>query len=72
MTEISTIISTIGFPITACIGLAWFCKYMIDQNNVHVDRMFDLYAKANEENRHAIEANTSILQKLVEKLDQED
>lgn len=72
MENIATLISTLGFPIVACIGLAWFCKYMIDQNNKHIEKMFDMYAQANQENRNAIEANTKVLERLCDKLDKED
>lgn len=71
MENIATLISTLGFPIVACIGLAWFCKYMIDQNNKHIDKMFEMYATANQENRNAIEANTKVLERLCDKLDKE-
>lgn len=30
MNDVATVISTVGFPIFACCGLAWFCKYLID------------------------------------------
>lgn len=72
MEGIGTLISTVGFPIVACIGLAYFCKYMIDQNNKHIEKMFDLYDKANKENREAIEANTKVIAKLCEALDKEE
>lgn len=72
MENIATLISTLGFPIVACIGLAWFCKYMIDQNNKHIEQMFAMYAQANQENRSAIEANTKVLERLCDKLDKED
>lgn len=71
MENIATLISTLGFPIVACIGLAWFCKYMIDQNNKHIEQMFAMYAQANQENRNAIEANTKVLERLCDKLDKE-
>lgn len=70
MTEVAQLISTLGFPIVACIGLAWFCKYMIDTNNKNIERMFEMYEKSNSSNREAIEANTKVLEKLVEKLDE--
>lgn len=69
MNEISTLISTLGFPIVACIGLGWFCKYMIDQNNKNVERMFQMYDKANTENREAIKACTEAVNKLCDKLE---
>ena len=72
MNDIATLISTLGFPIVACIGLAWFCRYMIDQNNQHIEKMFILYDTANKENREAIEACTKAVEKLCDKLDKED
>ena len=71
MNDIATLVSTVGFPITACSGLGCFCKYMIDQNNKNVERMFEMYAKANEENRSAIEKLTTAVDKLCDKLDKE-
>lgn len=70
MNEVSTLISTLGFPIVACIGLGWFCKYMIDQNNRNVERMFQMYDKANTENREAIKACTEAVNKLCDKLEE--
>ena len=70
--QIGQFVNSVGFPITACIGLGWFCKYMIDQNNRNVERMFEMYAKANEENRCAIEKLTTAVDKLCDKLDKEE
>lgn len=72
MNDIMTMISTVGFPIVACIGLGWFCKYMIDQSNKNIERMFEMYDKANTENRQAIEKMTTAVEKLCDKLDKEE
>jgi hypothetical protein len=72
MNDVATLISTLGFPIVACVGLAWFCKYMIDQNNQHIEKMFILYDTANKDNREAIEACTKAVEKLCDKIDKED
>lgn len=72
MGDITTMISTVGFPIVACVGLGWFCKYMIDQNNKNIERMFEMYAKANDENRIAIERMTEAVNKLCDRLEKED
>lgn len=69
MNEIMGYIQTLGFPIVACIGLGWFCKYMIDQQQKNIEKMFDMYDRANAENREAIKANTEVLNKLCDKLD---
>lgn len=72
MENIASLISTLGFPIVACVGLGWFCKYMIDQQNKYVERMFDMYDKSNTENRVAIEKLTTAVDKLCDKIDKED
>ena len=69
MSDVMTMISTLGFPIVACIGLAWFCKFMIDQQQKNIDKMFDMYDKSNAENREAIKACTEAINKLSDKLD---
>lgn len=68
MSDVATMISTVGFPIAACIGLAWFCKYMIDTNNKNIEKMFEMYATANKENREAIEACTKAIDRLCDKM----
>ena len=70
MNDIMTMISTVGFPIVACIGLGWFCKYMIDQNNKNLEKMFQMYDKANTDNREAIKACTEAVNKLCDKLEE--
>ena len=67
--DIVTTISTLGFPIVACIALGWFCKYMIDNNNKNIEKMFDLYEKSNMENREAIKALTVVVDKLNDNLE---
>ena len=69
MNDILTAISTVGFPIVACLGLGWFCKYMIDNNNKNLEKMFDMYDKGNSENREAIRACTEAINKLCDKLE---
>lgn len=69
MNDLVSIISSLGFPIVACIGLAWFCRYMIDTNNKNIEKMFDLYEKSNEENREAIKTLTIVVEKLNKNLE---
>lgn len=69
MNEVATLISTLGFPIVACVGLGWFCKYMIDNNNRNIEKMFEMYDRSNEENREAIKALNDSVSRLCDKLD---
>ena len=69
MNDILTAIASVGFPIVACIGLGWFCKYMIDTMQKNTERMFEMFDKANTDNREAIRQNTDAINKLCDKLD---
>lgn len=69
MDSIMNIISSVGFPIAACIGLFLACKYMLQIQQKNTDRMFEMYDKSNTENREAIRACTEAINRLCDKLD---
>lgn len=69
MNEVTNLITTLGFPIVAAVALFFACKFLISNNNSYIERMFDMYDKANAENREAIKACTQAIDKLCEKLD---
>lgn len=69
MNDIVTIISTLGFPICAAVGLFFACRYLLEQQQKNVDKMFEMYDKSNSENREAIKACTEALNRLSEKLE---
>ena len=66
MNEILTAISTVGFPIVACVGLGWFVKYQTDANNAEVAQMrkdhLDEISKVTE----ALNNNTLAIQRLTD------
>ena len=72
MTEILNAITTIGFPIVACIGIGWYAKYTNDnyRNDMkeataqHKDEMSQL--------SQALQNNTLALQKLCTMLEKEE
>ena len=55
MENVMQLISSVGFPIAACVGMAWYVKYTTDQHNKEITE--------------ALNNNTIALQKLVDKLD---
>ena len=69
MNDIVSMISTLGFPIVAAISLFFGCKFLLEQQQKNVDRMFEMYDKSNTENREAIKACTEAINKLCDKLD---
>lgn len=69
MNEWAQLISSLGFPIIASVAMFIGCRYLLDNQTKQVDKMFELYDKANNENREAIKACTEALNKLSEKLE---
>lgn len=69
MNEIMTLISTVGFPIAACIGMGWFVKYQTDNNNKTMADLRQEQAEQNTTMLKAINNNTKALQELIDKLD---
>ena len=66
---VTSIVSTLGFPIAACIALFFACRYMLQMQEKNTNKMFEMYDKANSENREAIKACTEAINKLCDKLD---
>lgn len=59
--EILTAITTVGFPIVACGGLAWYIKYLTD-----------VHKKESDDMRKSLDANTRVMNKLLSKLESEE
>ena len=69
MNDIVQIISTLGFPIAACIAMGWFVKYQTDNNNKTMADLRQEQAEQNNTMLKAINNNTKALQELIDKLD---
>lgn len=69
MNDIITAISTLGFPIVACIGMAWYVKYQTDSNNKEVSEMRKEHKQEIDKVTKALNDNTLVIQKLCDKLD---
>lgn len=67
------LISSVAFPIVACIGMAFYVKYITDKNREdtkelnkqHTDEMLIFKSEI----KQALDNNTIALQKLCDKLD---
>lgn len=69
MNDIVAIISSVGFPIVACIGLGWYVKYQTDNNNKEVSEMRKEHNEEINKVTNALNNNTLALQKLCDKID---
>ena len=65
---ITTLIGSVGFPIVACIAMGWYVKYQTDQNNKEVENMRKVH-KEDVQMTEAINNNTIVMQKLVDKIE---
>ena len=57
VTALAQIISTVGFPIAACIGLFWYMSKQTENHKEETDKL-----------KQAIDNNTIIITKLYERL----
>lgn len=71
MSDVTTLISTLGFPIAMCVGACFFIKYLFDTFTKQITEMQKEHKEEVQSMNTAIENNTLILTKLCEKLDKE-
>lgn len=69
--SILQIVSTVGFPIVACGGMAWYVKYTTDKEREERIKMNEQHKQEMTEVTTALNNNTLALQKLCDKLDGE-
>lgn len=69
MQEIVTLISTVGFPIAMCVAMAFYVKYVNDQNNTKMQELNQLHYNEMVKMVEAIDNNTMALTKLSERMD---
>lgn len=63
------LITTVGFPIVCCGGLAWWVKYATDKEREERIRMSEEHHEEMREVTTALNNNTLAIQKLCDKLD---
>lgn len=68
MVEIVQIISTVGFPITMCGGMAYFVKYITDEHRKEVSTLNEQHSEEIKKISEAINNNTLALQHLSDTL----
>lgn len=66
------LISSVGFPIVACLGMGWYVKYQTDNYRAEVKEMQKEHKEEISKMSEALNNNTEALIKLTEKLDKEN
>lgn len=71
MPELVQLIPSLGFPIIACCAIGWYCREMIQSFMEREEREGERHKEEVEKFSEALRANTLVLQKLCDRLDEE-
>ena len=69
--NIVSIISSVGFPIVAAVGCAYFVKWQYEQNQKQIEEMRKEHKEEVANMTKAIENNTIALNRLLERFDKD-
>ena len=61
-----TLITTVGFPIVACGGMAWYVKYITDRNREDMKEERSQHTEEMTKVTEALNNNTLAIQKLTD------
>lgn len=67
--DVVQLISSVGFPIVACLGMGWYVKYQTDNYRNEVQDMRKEHKDEIAKITQALNNNTNALTKLCDKLD---
>lgn len=69
---IITLVGSLGFPIVAALGTGWYCMRQSDANRSDIKEMQAANRAEIGKVTEALNNNTLVIQKLVDRLDKED
>lgn len=68
MNEIFTAISSVGFPIVACVGMGYFFTKLNETYRQDIKELQKEYQQVVKDTTEAINNNTNMVQRLIDKL----
>lgn len=71
MNEIAALITSVGFPIVACLFMGWYVKYQTDNYRSEVKDMQQEHREEISKVTEALQNNTLALQRLCDKLERD-
>lgn len=69
---IITAIGSLGFPIVACIGMAYFFAKVNENYRQDIKDMQNVHKEETRQLTEAVNNNTLVIQRLIDKLDKEE
>lgn len=74
--DIATLIGSYAFPIVACLGMAWYVKYITDKNSKETSELNEQHTTImlayKDEIKDAINNNTLAMQRLCDNLEKQE
>lgn len=66
--DIATLLGSYTFPVVACLGMAWYVKYIIDKNSQETSKLNEQHTTImltyKDEIKDAINNNTLVMERL--------
>lgn len=69
LNAVISLITSVGFPIVACLGCGWYVKYVTDNYRQEVKEMRQEHAEEVGKMTEALTNNTIAIQRLTDKLE---
>lgn len=71
--DIATLLGSYAFPVVACLGMAWYVKYITDKNSKETSELNEQHTKVmlayKDELKDAINNNTLVMQRLCDTME---
>lgn len=71
--DIETLLGSYAFPVIACLGMAWYVKYITDKNSKETSELNQQHTKVmiayKDELKDAINNNTLVMQRLCDTME---
>lgn len=66
--DIATLLGSYAFPVVACLGMAWYVKYITDKNSQEITKLNEQHTTTmlayKDEIKDAINNNTVVMERL--------
>lgn len=71
--DIATLLGSYAFPVVACLGMAWYVKYITDKNSQETTKLNEQHTTImlayKDEIKDAINNNTMVMQRLCDSME---
>lgn len=71
--DIATLLGSYAFPVVACLGMAWYVKYITDNKSQETAKLNEQHTKImlayKDEIKDAINNNTMVMQRLCDSME---